>query len=420
MLRRALEGVVVIDFTQIVAGPTCTMLLADMGADVIKVEPPEGELGRKLGPGWIGNDSVVFHAVNRNKRGISLDLKSSGDRSAARKLVAQADVLVESMRPGVMRRLGLGPEELCAECPKLIYCSISAYGQHGPYARYAGVDGVLQADTGLMGLIGGPNTEPAKVQAPIVDTVTGYLACVGVLGKLVQRAKDGLGGHLDISLMNAAMSLQQSAISDYLATGELPSKIASAAPYSAPNEAFETADGWIMVAAYSGNRWSELCVLLGLPELIADERFATSPKRVAHRDAMRRLLMPAFAARTTDDWLQLLRTRDIFCAPVASYEDLMRHPQVAAASMIVSMSHPALGTIRVPGFPINSAECNAREHVTAPGLGEHTDETLRRFGLSESEIDAPLRSPLTAAARAPVNFASPVSTAVEAVRSRKG
>jgi crotonobetainyl-CoA:carnitine CoA-transferase CaiB-like acyl-CoA transferase len=218
------------------------------------------------------------------------------------------------------------------------------------------------------------------------------LACIGIFGKLAQRARNGRGGHLDVSLMNAAMSLQQSAIGDYLATGKLPSKIASAAPYSAPNEAFEAADGWIMVAAYSGNRWNELCDVLGLPELAADERFATSPKRVAHRDAMRRLLAPVFNAHSTDHWLQILRARDIFCARVANYEDLMLHPQVSANGMIVSMPHPSLGTIRVPGFPINSIESNAREHATAPGLGEHTDETLRRFGLSEAEIDALLQS----------------------------
>jgi crotonobetainyl-CoA:carnitine CoA-transferase CaiB-like acyl-CoA transferase len=397
MLRLALEGVVVVDFTQIAAGPTCTMLLADMGADVIKVEPPEGELGRRLGPGWIGNDSSLFHAVNRNKRGVALDLKSSKGLSAARKLVAQADVVVESMRPGVMTRLGLGFAELSAADPRLIYCSISAYGQQGPYAQHAGVDGILQADTGLMGLIGSPNSEPAKVQAPIVDAVTGYLACIGILGKLAQRARDGQGGQLDISLMNAAISLQQSAIGDYLATGRKPRKIASAAPYSAPNEAFETADGWIMVAAYSGNRWNELCDVLGLLEFAADERFATSSKRVANRDVMRQSLTPVFTTRPTDHWLGLLRARDIFCAPVADYDGLMRHPQVSASAMIVSMSHPSVGTIRVPGFPINSVESNAREHAAAPGVGEHTDETLRRFGLSDREIDALLLTASTPA-----------------------
>jgi crotonobetainyl-CoA:carnitine CoA-transferase CaiB-like acyl-CoA transferase len=386
MLRQALEDLIVIDFTQIAAGPTCTMLLADMGAEVIKVEPPGGELGRALGPGWIGDDSSVFHSVNRNKLGISLDLKQPENLAAARKLIGKADVVVESMRPGAMKRLGLGFEEILAAHPRLIYCSISAYGQQGPYALHAGVDGILQADTGLMSLIGSPDTEPAKVQAPVVDTVTGYLACIGILSKLCQRTRDGRGGHLDISLMNAAMSLQQSAIANYLATGELPRRIGSAAPYSAPNEAFETADGWIMVAAYSGDRWDELCDVLDLPELVRDERFATSPSRVAHRPIMRALLAPAFASRSTEQWLPLLRARDIFCARVANYGDLERHPQVAASSMIVSMTDPLLGTIRVPGFPINSIESNARQHSVAPSLGEHSYQILRRFGFDEEEI----------------------------------
>ena len=193
MLRNALEGLTVIDFTQIGAGPTCTMLLGDMGARVVKVEPPEGELGRSLGPAWIGDDSALFHAFNRNKLGLCLDLKSPEGRAVAKRLVAQADVLIESMRPGVMKRLGLGYDDLAADNPRLVYCSVSAYGQTGPYAGHAGVDGILQADTGLMSLIGSPGTEPGKVQAPVVDIVTGYVACMGVLAKLTQRSRDGLG-----------------------------------------------------------------------------------------------------------------------------------------------------------------------------------------------------------------------------------
>ena len=286
MLRHALDGLIVIDFTQIGAGPTCTMLLADMGARVIKVEPPEGELGRGLGPGWIGDDSALFHAFNRNKLGVCVDLKSPQGLEVAKRLLAQADVLVESMRPGVMDRLGLGFEQLRAEHPRLIYCSVSAYGQAGPYASHAGVDGILQADSGLMSLIGSPDNEPAKVQAPVVDVVTGYVACVGILAKLAQRERDGLGGQLDVNLLNCALALQQPALTSYLANGVLPERIGSAAPYSAPNEAFQTADGWIMVAAYIGDRWSRLCTALNLPHLIADERFDTSAHRVANRAAV--------------------------------------------------------------------------------------------------------------------------------------
>jgi crotonobetainyl-CoA:carnitine CoA-transferase CaiB-like acyl-CoA transferase len=387
MLRHALDGLTVIDFTQIGAGPTCTMLLADMGARVIKVEPPEGELGRGLGPGWIGNDSALFHGFNRNKLGVCLDLKSPQGLEVAKRLLAQADVLVESMRPGVMNRLGLGHEQLRAEHPRLIYCSVSAYGQSGPCAAQAGVDGILQADSGLMSLIGSPDTEPAKVQAPVVDVVTGYLACVGVLAKLAQRERNGQGGHLDVNLLNSALALQQPSLTSYLANGVLPERIASAAPYSAPNEAFETEDGWIMVAAYIGDRWQRLCNTLNLPHLIGDARFATSAQRVANRAAMRHALGETIAARGTAHWLAVFRDADILCAPVASYADVERHPQVAANAMIASMPHATLGAIRAPGFPINSVECNALPHTPAPSRGQHTREVLAQCGFSDEAIE---------------------------------
>ena len=263
MLRHALDGLTVLDFTHIGAGPTCTMLLADMGARVIKVEPPQGELGRQLGPAWIGDDSALYHAFNRNKLGLSLDLKTARGLDVARRLAASADVIVESMRPGVMNRIGLGYDRLSAENPGLIYCSISAYGQDGPYAERPGVDGIIQADSGLMSIIGTPESEPCKVQAPIIDVFTGYVAGLGILAKLAERRRDGKGGHLDTSLMNSALALQQSSITSYLTDGVLPQRQGSAAPYSAPNEAFETADGWIMVAAYNGGRWDRLCEVLG-------------------------------------------------------------------------------------------------------------------------------------------------------------
>lgn len=387
MLRHALDRLVVVDLTQIGAGPTCTMLLADMGAEVVKIEPPEGELGRMLGPGWIGSDSALYFGFNRNKKGLALDLKSREGLAVAKRLIERADVLVESMRPGVMQRLGLGFDDVVASNPRLIYCSISAYGQTGPCRQHAGVDGILQADTGLMSLIGSPGSEPGKVQAPVVDVVTGYVACAGILAKLAQRSRDGQGGHLDVSLMNAAIALQQSSITSYLANGELPTRMGSAAPYSAPNESFETADGWVMVAAYNGGRWDRLCGVLGLERLLDDERFSTSALRVAHRPQMREVLTTAFKRHGTDHWLALLQQADILCARVATYADLERHPQVAANAMFTAVEHPTLGTIRMPGFPINSVESNALPHAPAPALGEHSREVLGRFGFDEPEIE---------------------------------
>jgi crotonobetainyl-CoA:carnitine CoA-transferase CaiB-like acyl-CoA transferase len=387
MLSNALDGLTVIDFTQIGAGPTCTMLMADMGARVIKVESPAGELGRGLGPAWIGEDSALFHAFNRNKLGISLNLKSPDGVAVAERLIAEADVVVESMRPGVMARLGLGYEQLAKKHPALIYCSISAYGQTGPYADRAGVDGIIQADSGLMSLIGVPGSEPCKVQAPIVDVMTGYVACMGVLAKLAQRARDVQGGHLDVNLLNSALALQQSSIASYFADGELPVRSGSAAPYSAPNQAFETADGWLMVAAYTPDRWRKLCELLGLPGLVDDPRFATSPLRVANRAQMAEVLTRAFKTRTAAEWLPLLKDADILCSRVATYEDVTEHPQVAANRMISQAWHPELGTIRMPGFPINSAEGNARPARPAPACGQDTREVLRGVGYSEEDID---------------------------------
>jgi crotonobetainyl-CoA:carnitine CoA-transferase CaiB-like acyl-CoA transferase len=386
MLRTCLDGLTVVDFTQIAAGPTCTMLLGDMGAHVIKVEPPEGDLGRTLGPAWLGEDSALFHGFNRNKHSLCLDLKAPAGLAVAKKIIARADVLVESMRPGAMERLGLGHDSVCSDHPRLVYCSISAYGQSGPCASQAGVDGILQADTGLMSLIGSPGGEPGKVQAPVVDMVTGYIACIGVLAKLNERARDGVGGHLDVNLMNSALALQQASLASYLADRQLPARIGSAAPYSAPNEAFETADGWMMVAAYNGNRWDRLCEALGVPELARDARFSSSQRRVANRPAMRQALAARFQAHTTAHWLALLRRADILCARVSTYADVEAHPQVAANGMLAQVQHPLHGSVRFPGFPINSRQENELPHSPAPARGEHSRAVLAAFDFAEHDI----------------------------------
>ena len=387
MLRSALDGLTVVDFTQIGAGPTCTMLLGDMGARVIKVEAPEGELGRGLGPGWIGSDAALFCGFNRNKLGVSIDLKTPAGAAVARRLVADADILVESMRPGVMARLGLGHETLGEAFPQLIYCSISAYGQSGPWAHRPGVDGIMQADSGMMSLIGIEGLEPSKVQAPVVDVMTGYVAAMAVLAKLHQRARDGAGGHLDVNLLNAALVLQQSSLTSYFADGALPRRVGSAAPYAAPNQAFETRDGWVMVAAYMPDRWQRLCDLLGLSAMATDPRFATSPARVANRAEMVRLLTEVFRTRTTGEWLPLLERADILCARVATYRDVVGHPQVIANAMVAEVDHPQHGRIRMPGFPVNSARENTKPHRAPPACGQDTVKVLCDLGFGAKEIE---------------------------------
>lgn len=392
MLRDALKNLTVIDFTHVGAGPTSTMLLADMGARVIKIEPPDGELGRKLGPAWVGDDSALYHGFNRNKLGLSLDLKTATGVSVARRLIESADIVVESMRPGVMERLGLGYNRLSEINKRLIYCSISAYGQKGPYSDRAGVDGILQADSGLMSIIGTDGAEPAKVQAPIVDVFTGYVAATGILAQLRKTQVDGCGAQLDVNLFNSSIALQQVSITNYLADGVVPERIGSAAPYSAPNEAFEASDGWLMLAAYNGGRWERLCTVLEIiPELAHDPRFSSSSNRVANRQQMRELLGVRFKANTREHWLKILRAADILCSPVANYEDLMRHPQLEASGILMTLDHPEHGAIRTPGFPIDSRSMNENDHTSAPSLGQNSVSVLNSFGFSGPEIDALIR-----------------------------
>ncbi|BAO92791.1 CaiB/BaiF CoA transferase family protein [Caballeronia cordobensis] len=386
MLRSALEGITVIDFTQIGAGPTCTMLLADMGARVIKVESPAGDMARGMGPGRIGDDGALYHAFNRNKLGVCLDLKTPDGRAAAQKLAEGADVVVESMRPGVMRRLGLGYEDLSSEHASLVYCSISAYGQKGPYADQAGVDGILQAESGLMSLIGLPGSEPCKVQAPVVDIVTGYIACMSIVASLYRGQRDGVGEHVDASLLASALSLQQSSLTSYFANRVAPEPMGSAAPYSAPNQAFQTSDGWIMVAAYMPDRWERFCAVLGVPELARDRQFAASQARVKHRSELVALITDVTRTKSTSEWLAALKAQDIPCARVAKYDDLDGHPQIASNGLFVNVAHPEYGPIRMPGFPVNSASLNAWGFKPAPHRGQDTKAVLLSVGFSEEDV----------------------------------
>jgi crotonobetainyl-CoA:carnitine CoA-transferase CaiB-like acyl-CoA transferase len=389
MFRNILTDITVVDFTHLGAGPMCTMLLGDMGANVIKVEPPRGELGRKLGPGWIGEDCTAYYGFNRNKRSISIDLKQEQGRQLALKLIQTADVVVESLRPGAMKRLGLDYESVRRTHEKVIYCSISAYGQEGPYADRSGVDGILQADSGLMSIIGSRDSvEPCKVQAPVVDVTTGCLAALGVVAKLLDLCRQGNGGYIDANLMNSALTLQQTSLTNYLSERAIPERMGSAAPYSAPNEAFQTADGWIMVAAYSGTRWQDLCDVMGLPDVAGDVRFATSWARVENREAMREVLTRVFLTKPTAQWLDTLTRADILCAKVSDYADLAQHPQALRNRMFTQFEHPLHGDISTIGFPLNSAQENAEPHTLPPACGQHTRDILSELHVAPEEIQA--------------------------------
>lgn len=387
MTAGALDGVRVLDLSQGAAGPVCTMVLGDLGADVVKVEPPGGEWGRTLGPPFVGEVAAAFLGMNRNKRSLVVDLKRPGAAAIVRHLAASADVFVESFRPGVTARLGLDHDALIARAPRLVSCAITAFGDRGPWRDKPGVDGIVQAASGLMSVTGTAEGPPTKVGVPAADMVGGHLAAEAILAALVARERTGRGQRVEVSLLDALLAFQAVPLSMYLASGEPPARLGSAAPYAAPNEAFPTRDGYIMVAAYSPERWRRLCEVLARPDLVADSRFATNADRVRHRGELSRALGEHFRERPTAEWLERLEAADILCGPLLTYPELVGHPQVAAGDMILEFAHPELGVGRVPGIPHRMQQTPPALRLPPPLPGEHTLEVLREAGYPPGEIE---------------------------------
>jgi crotonobetainyl-CoA:carnitine CoA-transferase CaiB-like acyl-CoA transferase len=394
MLAKSLEGLKVVDFTQVMAGPTCTLCLADLGADVIKIESPSGDLARALSP-WVGGESVAYMALNRNKRGVVLDLKRPDHREAAQHLASAADVVVESFRPGVMARLHLDYATLSALNPRLVYCSVSAYGQQGTSRSLPGVDGVLQAVSGLMSVTGPPSGEPCKVPVPVVDLMTGYLATISVMAALADRERTGRGQHVEASMFASAIALQHTTLATFLADGRVPGRQGHAAPYSTPNEALRCADGWIMVAAYHPARWEALCVVIGAPDLAADPRFADNKSRLENRKAMLAELEKHMLPHTRAHWLERFIGADIICGPIHDYAEVTQCAPFAEAELAETVLHPTAGAMRMPRSMLAAVGERPRARRAAPRLGEHSDEVLAECGMSPHGVDATPGNPLT-------------------------
>ncbi len=387
MLANSLTGIRVIDFTQVMAGPTCTLCMADLGADVVKIEAPTGDLSRALSP-WVHGEGIPFLALNRNKRSIVLDLKQPVHRQIAQRLIAEADVVVESFRPGVMARLGLDYGTVSLNNPRLIYCSVSAYGQQGTGKDLPGVDGVLQAVSGLMSVTGASDGAPCKVPVPVVDLMTGSLATISVLAALAERQRTGKGQHVEASMFASAIALQHVSFASYLADGEVPGPQGSAAPYSTPNEALPCADGWIMVAAYHPARWQALCVAIGAPELATDPRFAENKSRLQHREALLHLLETRMLAHPRSHWLEKFTAVDIICGAINDYAEVTRSKPFVEAALTERLEHPVAGVLTMPRSVLGAVGERPQARSAAPILGQHTREVLAELGMPSEDIEA--------------------------------
>jgi crotonobetainyl-CoA:carnitine CoA-transferase CaiB-like acyl-CoA transferase len=384
-----LAGVRVVELAHHLAGPTCGIMLADMGADVIKVERvPEGDDSRRSVPPELGGESAAFMMINRNKRGIAVDLKNPAGRDVVLKLIDRADVVTENYSRGVMERLGLGYDFLRSRNRGLVYCTISGFGRTGPYADRRGFDLVAQGMTGLMSITGeSPERPPVKVGAPVTDITAGFLAAMGILAAYAHRLKTGEGQIVDTSLFEAGIihTFWQSAIT--FATGAPPRAMGSAHPLNAPYQAFQTADGWINVGGANQQTWLKLLDVLDAPDLNSDPRFASNKARMENLTALQATLAPYFKKRASADWLARFDRAGVAGGPILDLAQVHADPQTKARGMVAEVEHAKAGRMKTLGPPIKFSATPAAVRRAAPLLGQHTREVLREIGYDEAAID---------------------------------
>ncbi len=383
-----LNKIKVLDLTQVMAGPFCCQLLADMGADVTKVEPPgTGEQARRsMGFRGKGDDTVAFLAVNRNKKSITLNLKEDAAREVLYRLVREADVVVENFRPGVTKRLGIDYETLKAMNPRLIYASISGFGQTGPYAMRAGYDLIAQGMSGLMSVTGEPDGPPAKCGIPIGDLSAGMFCAFGILTAHIARDETGEGQYVDTSLFESALALSIWETAELWSTGRIPQPFGSAHRLTAPYQALKTSDGYLNVGANNQRLWSRFCTAMGREELIEDPRFASNDDRMERRAELVEELEKTLVGKSTKEWEDIFLEAGFPVGPIHNYQQVFEDPHTQAREMMVEMEHPVEGTVKGLGIPVKLSETPGKIRHAAPLLGEHTEETLSQLGYSEEEI----------------------------------
>jgi len=392
-----LEGLCILDLTRALAGPYCTMMLGDLGADVIKVERPgRGDESRGWGPPFVGEpygpypgESAYFFAANRNKRSVTVNFKSPEGQKIVQGLARVSDVLVENFRTGVLEKMGLGYESLHGLNPRLVYCSVSGYGRTGPYAERPGYDFIIQAEGGMMGIIGPEDGPPYRVGVPIIDITSGMFAASAILAALRARDQTGEGQLIDISLFDTSVGLLTNVACNYLVGGAEPRRLGNAHPSITPYEAFPARDRWFALAAANDGQWATLCATIGRPDLKDDPRFTTNPERVANRSALLEVLNEILCTRDADEWLADLREAGLPCGPINAVPDVFAHPQAQARDLAMEAQHPTAGAVRLPGFPYKLSSTPATVRLPPPLLGQHTDEVLTELlGYSSEDVMA--------------------------------
>ena len=381
---RPFEDIRVIDLSRALAGPYCTMMLGDLGADVIKVEQPSlGDESRGWGPPFVGapyesypGESAYFLSINRSKRSLTINFKSPEGQEIIKHLAAISDVLVENFRTGTLDKMGLGYEHLQALNPRLIYCSITGYGRTGPYSERPGYDFIIQAEGGIMGVTGPEQGPPFRVGVSIVDITTGIFTATAILAALRARDSTGEGQLLDISLIDTSVALLANVASNYLIGGSEPRRMGNAHANIAPYEVFRARDRWFVLGAANARQWEMLCEVVGRPELKEDPRFSTNQDRVANRVALVEILNEAFATRDADEWLVVLQAAGIPSGLINTIKDVFNHPQAQARKLKIEVEHPTAGLLAFPGFPYKLSKTPAEVHRPPPLLGEHTEEVL--------------------------------------------
>lgn len=382
-----LKGVKVLDISRVLTGPFCTMILGDLGAEVIKVEiPGKGDETRAWGPPFAEGESAYYLSINRNKKSLTLNLKSDEGRKILLELAKECDVIIENFLPGTVERLGVDYETIKKVNPEIIYCSISGFGQDGPYRDFPAYDLLMQGMGGLMSITGEKDGPPIRIGVALIDIGAGMYAALGILAALMVKKETKKGQYIDVSLMDTEVSWLTYMASNYFLTGKNPVRMGSAHPNIVPYQAYKARDRYFILAVGNDKIWERFCEAMNLNDIVDDPRFCTNEKRVENREELNAILGEIFATKDSHEWIEILRKARVPCGPVNEISDVVNHPQVKHRGMVVSMEHPTIGEVKVLGNPINLSLTPPEYHSPPPLLGQHTEEILQRLGYTTEDI----------------------------------